>query len=109
MLTDLPYFATAEKYFDIGVIDMIARLVAATVIGMLIGLNRDVNGKPTGMRTLALVSLGAAVVAVVAHDKIMGFADYFRTVILVAAKIGRYIVIGKEDFVDVHPPVLNAY
>ena len=63
---DLPYFATAEKYFDIGVIDMIARLVAATVIGMLIGLNRDVNGKPTGMRTLALVSLGAAVVSVVA-------------------------------------------
>ncbi|ONH89294.1 magnesium transporter MgtC [Thalassospira sp. MCCC 1A02803] len=49
-----------------GVIDMIARLVAATVIGMLIGLNRDVNGKPTGMRTLALVSLGAAVVSVVA-------------------------------------------
>ena len=48
MLTDLPYFATAEKYFDIGVIDMIARLVAATVIGMLIGLNRDVNGKPSG-------------------------------------------------------------
>ncbi|MBP3125550.1 MgtC/SapB family protein [Thalassospira sp. ER-Se-21-Dark] len=45
---------------------MIARLVAATVIGMLIGLNRDVNGKPTGMRTLALVSLGAAVVSVVA-------------------------------------------
>ncbi|WP_033070254.1 MgtC/SapB family protein [Thalassospira australica] len=66
MLTDLPYFATAEKYFDIGVIDMIARLCAATVIGMLIGLNRDVNGKPTGMRTLALVSLGAAVVSVVA-------------------------------------------
>lgn len=65
MLTDLPYFATAEKYFDIGVIDMIARLCAATVIGMLIGLNRDVNGKPTGMRTLALVALGAAVVSVV--------------------------------------------
>ena len=66
MLTDLPYFATAEKYFDIGVIDMVLRLCAATVIGMIIGLNRDVNGKPTGMRTLALVSLGAAVVSVVA-------------------------------------------
>lgn len=66
MLTDLPYFATAEKYFDIGIIDMILRLCTATVIGMLIGLNRDVNGKPTGMRTLALVSLGAAVVSVVA-------------------------------------------
>ena len=66
MLTDLPYFATAEKYFDIGVIDMVLRLCAATVIGMIIGLNRDVNGKPTGMRTLALVSLGAAFVSVVA-------------------------------------------
>ncbi|MEQ8389880.1 MAG: MgtC/SapB family protein [Thalassospira sp.] len=66
MLTDLPYFATADKYFDIGVIDMVMRLCAATVIGMVIGLNRDVNGKPTGMRTLALVALGAAVVSVVA-------------------------------------------
>ena len=58
---------------------------------------------------LTPVSAVRAVVAVVAHDKIVSFADYFRTVILVAAKIGRYIVIGKEDFVDVHPPVLNAY
>lgn len=66
MLTDLPYFATAEKYFDIGIIDMVLRLCAATIIGMMIGLNRDVNGKPTGMRTLALVALGAAVVSVVA-------------------------------------------
>lgn len=66
MLTDLPYFATAEKYFDIGILDMVLRLCAATVIGMIIGLNRDVNGKPTGMRTLALVALGAAVVSVVA-------------------------------------------
>lgn len=66
MLSELPYFATAEKYFDIGIIDMVLRLCAATFIGMMIGLNRDVNGKPTGMRTLALVSLGAAVVSVVA-------------------------------------------
>ncbi|WP_085615204.1 MgtC/SapB family protein [Thalassospira alkalitolerans] len=65
-MTDLPYFANVESYFDIGVIDMILRLCAATVIGMVIGLNRDVNGKPTGMRTLALVALGAAVVSVVA-------------------------------------------
>lgn len=66
MLSDIPYYATAEKYFDIGILDMVLRLLAATVIGMIVGLNRDVNGKPTGMRTLALVSLGAAVVSVVA-------------------------------------------
>ncbi len=43
-------------------IDSILRLLAATAVGMIIGLNRDLSGKPIGMRTLALVSLGAAVV-----------------------------------------------
>lgn len=48
--------------FDI--IDIALRLCAAVVVGMLIGLNRDLADKPIGMRTLGLVSLGAAVVAV---------------------------------------------
>lgn len=38
------------------------RLVAATAIGGLIGLNRDLRGKPTGLRTLGLVALGSALV-----------------------------------------------
>ena len=45
-------------------LDVLLRLVAATLVGMVLGLNRDLNGKPTGARTLALVSLGAALVAV---------------------------------------------
>ncbi|MFH1805773.1 MAG: MgtC/SapB family protein [Pseudomonadota bacterium] len=65
-MSDISFFVNTEKYFDIALVDMVLRLCAATVIGMLIGLNRDVNDKPMGMRTLALVSLGAAVVAVVA-------------------------------------------
>jgi putative Mg2+ transporter-C (MgtC) family protein len=42
--------------------DIALRLVAAVAIGMALGLNRDLHGKPTGMRTLGLVCLGAAVV-----------------------------------------------
>lgn len=42
--------------------DIILRLLASVVMGMALGLNRDLKGKPTGMRTLGLVSLGAAVV-----------------------------------------------
>jgi putative Mg2+ transporter-C (MgtC) family protein len=42
--------------------DIILRLFASVVMGMALGLNRDLKGKPTGMRTLGLVSLGAAVV-----------------------------------------------
>jgi putative Mg2+ transporter-C (MgtC) family protein len=48
--------------FDI--LDVALRLCAAVAVGMVIGLNRDLADKPMGMRTLGLVSLGAAVVAV---------------------------------------------
>jgi putative Mg2+ transporter-C (MgtC) family protein len=44
-------------------IDILLRLGAATVAGLVIGINRDLAGKPIGMRTLGLVSLGAAVVS----------------------------------------------
>lgn len=40
------------------------RLLAATAAGMALGCNRDLQGKPTGMRTLGLVALGSALVAV---------------------------------------------
>jgi putative Mg2+ transporter-C (MgtC) family protein len=46
--------------------DALLRLGAATVSGMAIGINRDLTHKPIGMRTLALVSLGAAAVTVAA-------------------------------------------
>lgn len=40
------------------------RLGSAAAIGIIIGLNRDLADKPIGMRTLALVTLGASSVAV---------------------------------------------
>ena len=40
--------------------DVIVRLVAAAVLGGLIGLERDIHGRPAGLRTHLLVSLGAA-------------------------------------------------
>ena len=42
------------------------RLGLATVIGALIGLNRDLHGKPAGLRTHALVALGSALIVMVA-------------------------------------------
>jgi len=41
-------------------LDIALRLAAATLIGAAVGLNRDLHGKPTGIRTLGLVGLGAA-------------------------------------------------
>ncbi|MBM3940003.1 MAG: MgtC/SapB family protein [SAR202 cluster bacterium] len=37
-----------------------ARLLIATVLGLAIGLERETARKPAGLRTIALVSLGAA-------------------------------------------------
>jgi len=45
--------------------DVLARLGAATLVGAVIGVDREVRGKPAGLRTHALVSLGAALVTVV--------------------------------------------
>ena len=42
--------------------EIILRLVAAAVVGALVGLNRDLHGKPTGVPTLGLVGLGSALV-----------------------------------------------
>jgi putative Mg2+ transporter-C (MgtC) family protein len=44
-------------------IDIVLRLSASVLTGAAIGINRDLANKPIGMRTLALVALGAAVVS----------------------------------------------
>jgi putative Mg2+ transporter-C (MgtC) family protein len=41
------------------------RLGAALLLGSALGLNRELHGKPAGLRTHALVSLGAAVAVIV--------------------------------------------
>ena len=40
--------------------EVILRLGAATLVGALVGLNRELRGKPAGLRTIALVALGSA-------------------------------------------------
>ena len=49
---------------DSTLLDIFLRLGAATLVGMVLGLNRDLHGKPTGIRTLGLVALGVAVATV---------------------------------------------
>ena len=41
-------------------LDIILRLGAAMLIGGVIGLDRNLHHKPTGVRTLGLVALGSA-------------------------------------------------
>ena len=41
------------------------RIGAALIVGGILGLNRELHGKPAGLRTHALVSLGAAVATII--------------------------------------------
>jgi putative Mg2+ transporter-C (MgtC) family protein len=45
--------------------EIAVRLGAALILGSALGLNRELHGKPAGLRTHALVSLGAAVATVI--------------------------------------------
>ncbi len=52
--------APLEPALDLA--DIALRLAAAALVGVAIGVDREIRGKPAGIRTLGLVSLGAALV-----------------------------------------------
>jgi putative Mg2+ transporter-C (MgtC) family protein len=68
-------------------IEIALRLVAATLAGGVIGLNRDLHGKPTGVRTMGLVGLGSALI-VVAAGLVGGNGDATRAVQGIVTGIG---------------------
>jgi putative Mg2+ transporter-C (MgtC) family protein len=49
----------------VGSYGIVLRLLSATLVGGILGSNRELHGKAAGGRTHALVSLGAAIVTVV--------------------------------------------
>ncbi len=53
---------------DVGLTETILRLVVATVAAGAVGLNRDLRGKPIGVRTLGLVGLATAVAVLLADS-----------------------------------------
>lgn len=56
---------------DIVLSEIALRLGIATVAAGAVGLNRDLHGKPIGVRTLGLVGLSAAVVVLLADGGII--------------------------------------
>jgi putative Mg2+ transporter-C (MgtC) family protein len=48
-------------------LDIAVRLGTATLVGVVLGLNRDLHGKVTGVRTLGLVCLGSALAVLSVH------------------------------------------
>lgn len=80
-------------YQDLSLTEVIIRLAAATLIGGMLGLNREIRGKPAGLRTHALVALGTALVtltgvALAGHDGEFDSNSVSRVIQGVVAGIG---------------------
>jgi putative Mg2+ transporter-C (MgtC) family protein len=67
-------------------LDIALRLGAAALAGVALGLNRDLHGKPTGVRTLGIVGVGSAL-AVLAISGASG-ADVSRVIQGILTGIG---------------------
>jgi len=59
--------------------EILFRLLSAVIIGCVIGLDRNLHGKPTGTKTLGLVALGSALVTMAGMDFAFSGGDYDRS------------------------------
>jgi putative Mg2+ transporter-C (MgtC) family protein len=64
----MPAMPMTSGEFLIGPGQILLRMLVATAIGTALGLNREIHGKPAGMRTHALVSLGAALITIISLE-----------------------------------------
>lgn len=69
-------------------VQMFLRLLIATVLGALVGYERERAGKPAGVRTHGMVSLGAALFAVVSLHGFGNVGDPARVAAQIVTGIG---------------------
>ncbi len=67
---------------------MLIRLIAAAVLGAIIGFQREQIGKPAGLRTHMLVSLGSAVFVLASLEAGMSVGDLSRVIQGLATGLG---------------------
>jgi putative Mg2+ transporter-C (MgtC) family protein len=83
--------------------DVILRLGAATLVGGALGLNRELHNKPTGVRTLGLVSLGSAIaVLAVADDPHSDISRVIQGVITGVGFLGAGVILHRPTDSKVH-------
>ena len=67
---------------------MLVRLFAAVLLGSFIGYERERTGKPAGLRTHAMVCLGAALFTIVSIYGFASGADTSRVAAMIVSGIG---------------------
>jgi putative Mg2+ transporter-C (MgtC) family protein len=67
---------------------VLIRVIAATLLGAIVGIERERAGKPAGLRTHMLVSLGTAVVVLACMDANMSLDGLSRVIQGIVTGIG---------------------
>lgn len=88
----------------------ILRLVLACVLGAAIGVNRELRGKPAGLRTHALVALGAALMTLIAlsltttdqMDRYGATSRVIQGLVAGIGFIGGGVILRREQTNEVH-------
>jgi putative Mg2+ transporter-C (MgtC) family protein len=85
-------------------IDLILRVGAAVLAGAALGLNRDLHGKPTGVRTLGLVGLGSAVAVLALSDTHDASAEsrVIQGILTGIGFLGAGVIIRTNDGTQIH-------
>jgi putative Mg2+ transporter-C (MgtC) family protein len=84
-------------------LDIALRLSMAAFVGAALGLNRDLHGKPTGVRTLGLVGLGSAL-AVLAIGQISsdGASRVIQGIVTGIGFLGAGVIVRNNEGNHVH-------
>ena len=78
------------------------RLGAAALAGAALGLNRDLHGKPTGVRTLALVGIAAALIVIAVGHGEGDVSRVMQGIVTGIGFLGAGVIIRGEKGKHVH-------
>jgi putative Mg2+ transporter-C (MgtC) family protein len=86
------------------IIEIFVRAGAAVLAGAALGLNRDLHGKPTGIRTLALVGLGSAVAVMAISDShdVSAVSRVIQGILTGIGFLGAGVIIRNNEGRQIH-------
>jgi putative Mg2+ transporter-C (MgtC) family protein len=86
------------------IMEIIIRAGVAVLAGAALGLNRDLHGKPTGVRTLGLVGLGSALAVMAISDShdVSAVSRVMQGILTGIGFLGAGVIIRNDQGQQIH-------
>ena len=83
-----------KPFYDVSILEQVFRLLLATLLGAILGMERELKNKPAGFITFMLVSLGSCVFALLQINIVKMTVELSGTVNVDATRIIAQVVSG---------------